>query len=102
MGRKVPERLYRGSRICRVLGNPTAYEILKLLGRGKRQPTELADMMNLSKPTVSVCLRTLRNLDLIRYDNLRQGKFYYIKEPSILDILERIEALVNKIQKANY
>jgi len=59
-------------------------------------------MMNLSKPTVSVCLRTLRNLDLIGFDNLRQGKFYYIKEPSILDILERIEALVNKIQKANY
>jgi DNA-binding transcriptional ArsR family regulator len=102
MPRKVPECLYRGSRICRVLGNPTAYEILKVLGRGKCRPTELADTLGLSRPTISVCLRTLRNLDLIRYDNLRQGKFYYIKEPSILDILERIEALVNRIQKANY
>ena len=102
MARKVPERLYRGSRICRVLGNPTAYEILKLLDRGKRQPTELAAMMGLSKATVSVCLRTLRNLDLIRYDNLRQGKYYYLKEISILDILARIETLVDKIQRAVY
>jgi DNA-binding transcriptional ArsR family regulator len=102
MKRKVPELFYRSSRICRVLGNPTAYEVLKILDRGKRQPTELGKIMGLSTPTISVCLRTLRNLDLIRYDNLRQGKYYYIKEMSILDILEKIETLVNKIQKANY
>jgi DNA-binding transcriptional ArsR family regulator len=102
MKAKMSERHYRGSRICRVLGNPTAYEILKLLGRGKRQPTELKDIVGLSLPTISVCLRTLRNLDLIRYDTLRQGKFYYIKEPAILNILDRLEALVEKIQKADY
>ena len=102
MKAKMPERHYRGSRICRAIGNPTAYTILRLLGRGKRQPTELKDIIKVSLPTICVCLRTLRNLDLIRYDNLRQGKLYYIKDPAILDILDRIEALVLKIQKAEY
>jgi len=102
MKTKMPERHYRGSRICRVLGNPTAYEILKILSRGKRQPTELSEMLKLSIPTVSICLRNLRHLDLVRYDNLRQGKYYSIKEPAVLDILDRLEALVGKIQKAEY
>jgi DNA-binding transcriptional ArsR family regulator len=98
----MPERHYRASRIFRVLGNPTAYTIMRLLGRRKLQPTELKEIIGLSLPTICVCLRNLRNLDLIRYDNLRQGKIYYIKDSTILDILDRIEALVGKIQKAEY
>jgi DNA-binding transcriptional ArsR family regulator len=99
---KMPERHYRSSRICRTLGNPTAYSILRLIGRGRRQPTELKEILHLSLPTICVCLRNLRNLDLVRYDNLRQGKIYYIKDLAILDILEQIDALVGKIQKADY
>jgi DNA-binding transcriptional ArsR family regulator len=98
----MPELHYRASRICRALGNPTAYSILKIIGRGKRQPSELKDILNLSLPTICVCLRNLRNLDLVRYENLRQGKIYYIKDRTVLDLLEHIEALVGKIQKADY
>ena len=76
------ERDYRESRLCRVLGNPTAYRILVLLLDGARlQPTALARVLGRSLPTVSMTLRLLRIADLLRYEHRGSETTYWLKYP---------------------
>ena len=82
--RGMPETDYRASRICRVLGNPTAYKILKLLGERKLTPSQLAELTGLSISTVSSTLRILRKIDLVRYLAVEREKIYWVKEKEIL------------------
>jgi len=100
--RKVPELYYRSSRICRVLGNPTAYQILKTIARGEKNPSHIAQELKLSLPTVSATLRHLRQLDLVRYENLKDGKIYFIKDNTIISIMKQIEQLITRIKTRDY
>ncbi|UCC10936.1 MAG: winged helix-turn-helix transcriptional regulator [candidate division WOR-3 bacterium] len=102
MRRKIPELHYRSSRICRVLGNPTAYETLKLLHRRKMHPSELAQKLGLSLQTISAVLRQLRQLDLVRYVTEQRGKRYFIKDETIIDVMKNIEHLVSRIRSKEY
>jgi DNA-binding transcriptional ArsR family regulator len=102
MKRRVPELHYRSSRIFRVLGNPTAYQIIKSLAKGKKKPSEIAAELKLSPPTVSTTLRNLRQLDLVRYENLKDGKVYFIKDEIIISVLEKVELLVERIKTREY
>ncbi len=100
--RKIPEVRYRASRICRVLGNPTAYEILHVLSHGEKMPGELAHIMGLSLPVISQVLRTLRQLDLIRYEVRQRERVYWIKEDTVLKATQLLEELVKKIKTKEY
>lgn len=102
MRKKIPELYYRSSRICRVLGNPTAYQTLKLLHRQKMRPTELARKLGLSIATISAVLRSLRQLDLVRYVTEHKGKRYFIKDEKIIDVMKTIEQLVTRIRTKEY
>lgn len=102
MKRKVPEPIYRCSRICRVLGNPTAYEILTVLAQGRERPTTLADRLQVSVPTVSLALRSLRNLDLVRYENTAEGKYYFIKEDMLYKVMDDLRQVIRRQQRADY
>jgi DNA-binding transcriptional ArsR family regulator len=102
MRKKVPELHYRSSRICRVLGNPTAYEVIKTLARGKKKPSEIAAEFGLSLPTICVVLRSLRQLDLVRYEPQRDGKLYFIKDENILAVINQLETLVKRIKTKEY
>ncbi len=99
------ERDYRESRICRILGNPSAYQILGLLLDGAhRQPTEIAKVLDRSLPTVSMTLRILRNADLLRYEHQGRITRYWLKYPvevrrmraALLDIVERTTRRLRK------
>lgn len=95
----MPEKEYRASRVCRVLGNPTAYQIMKLLiNREKITPSEIAKELGLTIANVSKTLRSLRQIDLVRYDTERYLKRYYIKDEIILDVLSTLEKYVEKIK----
>lgn len=77
------ERDYRESRICRLLGNPTAYQILVMLLDGsRRRPTEIAAAVGRSLPAVSMTLRLLRNADLLRYEHAGRDTHYWLKYPA--------------------
>ncbi len=102
MRRKIPELHYRSSRICRVLGNPTAYEMLRILHRKKMHPSELAEKLGLSRATISDVLRSLRQLDLVRYVTEENGKQYFVKEEAFLDVLSALEHLANRIRTKEY
>ncbi|KPJ70596.1 hypothetical protein AMJ52_09745 [candidate division TA06 bacterium DG_78] len=100
--KKIPEVHYRASRVCRVLGNPTAYEMLHILTRGQKTPSELAQILGLSVPTVSAVLRSLRQLDLIRYDVKYRERFYWVKDKTVLAVMETLEHLVKRIKTKEY
>ncbi len=97
--KKIPEVRYRASRICRALGNPSAYEMLNILEKGERTPEELVGMLGLSMATVSQTLRILRDLDLVRYEVKWRKRVYWIKTDSILKIMRNLEQLIRTIEK---
>jgi DNA-binding transcriptional ArsR family regulator len=99
MKQKIPEIRYRASRICRALGNPTAYEVLTLLRAQKRIPEELADLLGVNVATISQVLRVLRNLDLVRYEVRWRQHIYWIKASGVKTVMRDLERLVASIDK---
>jgi DNA-binding transcriptional ArsR family regulator len=97
--KKIPEIRYRASRICRILGNPTAYEALHILSQGPRTPEQLAQELGVSMPTISQVLRALRNIDLVRYEVFWRSRKYSLKLPETDRALRVFEDLVKKIEK---
>jgi len=73
---------YRESRLCRVLGNPVAYNlILHLVELGPKTPSELASFLQRSVYTISHTLGKLRLADLVRFDRSGRNARYHIKYP---------------------
>ncbi len=100
MRKKMPETEYRASRICRALGNPTAYQIIKLLiASGEKRPAEIADELGLTPTLVSYTLRGLRNIDLVRYVTNENKKIYWLKEDAVAKICKALEALVGQLRQ---
>lgn len=95
----MPETEYRASRVCRVLGNPTAYAIIRRLGRTKKTPSELASDIGVSIQTVSLTLRTLRNIDIVRYEPRQKKRVYWVKDRTVLTILGSIEDFVEHMRE---
>lgn len=91
--------MYRASRCCRILGNPTAYLILRCLDTKRKTPGELSQELRVPVSTISMTLRHLRQLDLVRYETRRNTKEYWIKEREILDILGLLEQWVESLRK---
>ena len=94
----MPETEYRASRVCRMLGNPTAYQVVKSLFKRAKTPSQLAQEIGVSVSTISDILRNLRNVDLIRYEVKTRERIYWIKRPLIIKILLRLEKLVENIR----
>ncbi|MEO0122452.1 MAG: ArsR family transcriptional regulator [candidate division WOR-3 bacterium] len=100
--KKIPEIRYMASRICRVLANPTAYEILHILKKGAKTMIELGEILGLHISTVSHVLKSLRQLDLVRYDVKFRERIYWIKEDAILLVMADLEEMVKRIKTKEY
>lgn len=100
--RKMLETHYRASRFCRVLGNPTAYQILKLLEKSKKTPTKLAKDLNLSLKTTSATLRHMRQINLVRYTTASNRKIYFLKDQTLTKVLKNIENFVDTMRVAKW
>jgi DNA-binding transcriptional regulator GbsR (MarR family) len=98
----MPETMYRASRCCRALGNPTAYLILRCLERKRMTPTELAEELQMSLPAISMTLRNLRQVDLVRYETKGASKEYWIKERRILGIMNTFEKWVESMREKRF
>lgn len=94
----MPETQYRASRFCRILGNPTAYQILRHLMNGSASPTELVKEIGLSLQTISDTLRDLRNIDVVRYETVNKSKIYSLKDSTLIRIVDDIEKFVKRIR----
>ena len=98
MKKKIPEQRYRASRLCRALGNPTAYETMIVLEKGKQTPAQLAHKLGLSVATISSVLRTLRDLDLVRYEVTWRQRHYWLKTDSVVAAMRQLERAVKEIE----
>ncbi len=96
---KMPETMYRASRYCRVLGNPTAYMILKCLGTTRKTPSKLSEELGVRLPTVSMTLKNLRQVNLVRYETEGTNKIYWIKDKTVLKMLAVAENLAEAMRK---
>ncbi len=94
----IPETRYRASRICRILGNPTAYETLHLLKGDGKTPEQLARILGVTIPTISEVLKSLRNLDLVRYEVKWRERYYEIKSDVVVVLMTILENLVETIR----
>ena len=92
------ETHYRASRFCRVLGNPTAFQILKILTKSRKTPSELAEEIGLSLKTISETLRNLRQINLVRYTTEENLKIYSIKDKILPNVLFYIEKYVKRMR----
>ena len=92
------ETHYRASRFCRVLGNPTAYQLLHMLRKKGQTPTEMSRKIGLSLKTVSETLRNLRQINLVRYDTDGNNKVYFLKDKSLPHVLSTIEKYVKRMR----
>ena len=97
---QMPETMYRASRSCRVLGNPTAYLILRCLGSQRKTPTELSLELEVPLSTISMTLRHLREMDMVRYETKVKTKEYWVKHRKVLHMLDAIEDWVEDVRVA--
>lgn len=95
----MPETMYRASRCCRTLGNPTAYLVLRYLDTKRMTPGDLSGELRIPLTTISMTLRHLRQLDLIRYETKGRTKEYWIKDRKVLEILNIIEEWVETMRE---
>ncbi len=96
--RAVKESRYRESRLCRVLGNPIVYAMVRLLeDQGPLSPSAVAQSVGRRLQTVSGHLATLRAVDLVRYDRRGGHTRYWIKHgPATKRILTALAAFVKE------
>lgn len=98
---KIVEKKYRGSVLCRILGYPITYAIVKiLLERGPMNLEEIAALVRISKPGVVVHLRKLKIANMIRYEKRWPKTYYWIKYPNeVRAVLKAIDTLVTRMTK---
>ncbi len=98
---KVKEKRFRGSVICRVLGYPISYGIIKLmLEKGKLDLNTTAKFVERSKQATCSQLTKLRLANLIRYETKGKTTRYWIKYPAeIRKLLAACESLVDRISR---
>lgn len=95
----MPETMYRASRCCRVLGNPMAYLVVRCLGTQRKTPGELCKLLRVQISTISMTLRHLRQVDLVRYEANGKTKQYWLKDRNIVEILDFFENWVEAMRK---
>ena len=96
------EKRYRGSRLCRLLGNPVAYQLVVLLdGDGPLTQGKLAKITGRQISTISGHLAKLRAVDVVRYDTRGRQTRYWLKHKSemrgFLKTMERVVRVSAKI-----
>ncbi len=75
------ETWYRASRLCRLLGNPVAFQVILLLDReGALGPGEIARRVKRKVSTVSTTLAKLRAAEFVRYDTRGGRRRYWLKQ----------------------
>lgn len=73
----------------KALADPTRLKILALLYQGERGVGELAQNLAVTQSAVSHQLRTLRDLNIVRYRKSGREVYYDLADEHVRDILTR-------------
>jgi DNA-binding transcriptional ArsR family regulator len=87
---------YRQSRLCRLLGNPIAFTVVRLLAEGKEMNTsQIAKAAGRSVSRVSNILGALRLAEVVRYQTEGTRARYRLKHPrEVKRILDALSGFV--------
>lgn len=104
MKRTTDDDVRRGSQLCRILGNPIAYEIVRILGEGRRRPMELAKRLGVSASAVVNQLKHLKIAGVVRFESggvRRAGRKveYYLADRSFTRRLDDFERAVKSLNR---
>ena len=92
------EKRFRGSVICRVLGYPISYGIVRLLlERGQMDLEQISNHFRRTKSSICFLLTKLRLANVVRYDRRGKTAIYWIKYPEqVKKILEACEQMAER------
>jgi predicted ArsR family transcriptional regulator len=95
------EAKYRGSRLCRLLGNPVVFQIVLHLDRGgPLTPSRLAKFVGRSVQAVSSHLAKLRAADVVRYSTAgRQVRYWLKHKRATRDLLQSVDRVVRALNR---
>ncbi len=93
----------RTSQFCRILGNPTAYRIVRLLDGNRRRPVELSRTLGVSPSAVVTHLKHLQLAGIVRSRSTarrRKGRQveYWLANPRIARILLELERILETLR----
>ena len=94
----------RASQFCRILGNPLAYRIVRLLDGQRRRPMELAKILGVSATAVVNQLKYLKIAGAVRFNSSgvrRAGRKveYWLSERSLARSLDTLEKSLRSMSK---
>lgn len=91
------EGSYRQSRFCRLLGNPVAFAVVRLLAENKElSPSEIARAVGRSVQRVSTVLGAARLGEVVRYESDGKRNLYRLKHPhEVKAVLSALFRFVN-------
>jgi DNA-binding transcriptional ArsR family regulator len=97
----------RSSQLCRILGNPLAYRIVRILGEGRRRPMHLARLLGVSASAVVNQLRHLKIAGVVRFDSggVRRGGRrvdYFLADPALARRLGDLERTVKSLGRSTF
>jgi len=94
------ESQYRSSRVCRILGNPKSFQILAVIrALGSATPTELAPRINRTISATCIALKSLREVDLVRYQRVGKNVVYRHKGAHVEKIMDALDAFVEDVRR---
>ncbi|KPJ74154.1 hypothetical protein AMJ52_01740 [candidate division TA06 bacterium DG_78] len=95
---QIVEKRFRGSLICRVLGYPISYAIVKMmLEHGQLCLNDIVKEVKRSKSTVCFHLTKLRMNNVVRYEKKGNVTIYWIKYPKEVNaIMDACESMVKR------
>ena len=104
MKRTTDDDVRRGSQLCRILGNPIAYRIVRILGGGRRRPMELAKELGVSASAVVNQLKPLKIAGVVRFQSTgfrRAGRKveYYLADPGLAKRLDGLERSLKSLDR---
>jgi DNA-binding transcriptional ArsR family regulator len=82
------------AQICQGLADPNRILILYLLADSPRYVTELAEMLNVSQPTVSRHLKVLRDRSLVTATREGNTVNYALRDRRIIQALDLLRAVM--------
>ncbi len=85
---------------CRTMGNPTRLMILYALREGERCVNDLREMIDVSQPTISGHLASLRTLGIVHTRRRGQFVYYRLADPTISSACDMIRAILQRNMQA--
>jgi len=85
------------AQICQSLADPTRILILYLLADGPRYVTELAEMLDVSQPTVSRHLKVLRDRGLVTATREGNTVHYALHDRRVIQALDLLRQVMTDV-----